>query len=105
MTLVLAIALIFVRFDQLDQMTGIPNMAEMAARILPFAISALISMSCTTCVSLSLEGKNLWILKSMPIEDITICKSKILMNLTLQIPAALLAALVRSISASPWYYP
>lgn len=97
MTLVLPIALIFVRFDQLDQMTGIPNMAEMAARILPFAISALISMSCTTCVSLSLEGKNLWILKSMPIEDITICKSKILMNLTLQIPAALLAALIINI--------
>ena len=33
----------------------------------------------------------------MPIEDITICKSKILMNLTLQIPAALLAALIINI--------
>ncbi|MFQ7552338.1 MAG: hypothetical protein ACLRMZ_21080 [Blautia marasmi] len=33
----------------------------------------------------------------MPIDDMTICKSKILMNLTLQIPAALLAALVINI--------
>ena len=69
----------------------------MAGRIMPFAVGALISMSCTTCISLSLEGKNLWILKSMPIDDLTIYKSKILMNLTLQIPAALLAALVINI--------
>lgn len=97
MTLVLAAALIFVGSDQINTMTGIPNMTEMISRILPFAVGALVSMSCTTCVSLSLEGKNLWILKSMPIDDLTICKSKILMNLTLQIPAALLAALVINI--------
>lgn len=97
MTLVVAAAFLFVGSDKLDQLTGIPNIAEMAGRIMPFAVSALISMSCTTCISLSLEGKNLWILKSMPIDDLTICKSKILMNLTLQIPAALLAALVINI--------
>lgn len=97
MTLVLTIAMIFISSEQLDALTGIPNMTEMVSRVLPFAVSALLSMSCTTCISLSLEGKNLWILKSMPIDDMTICKSKILMNLTLQIPAALLAALVINI--------
>lgn len=49
-------------------------------------------MTCTTSVSLSLEGKNLWILKSLPITKEEIYKGKMLFNLLLQIPTALISS-------------
>lgn len=51
-------------------------------------------MTCTTCVSLSLEGKNVWIIKSLPIAPKMIYDSKILMNLSLSIPASLISAVL-----------
>ena len=63
-------------------------------KVAPFAIAAAISMTCTTCVSLSLEGKNVWIIKSLPIAPKIIYDSKILMNLSLSIPASLISAVL-----------
>lgn len=57
-------------------------------------IAMLQCMSCTTCVSLSLEGKNLWILKSLPLERKTIYQGKILFNLLLTVPAGLVVSLI-----------
>lgn len=94
MAVCLAIACCFVSPQQLAEATGIPMFGDMMMRALPLAISTLIAMTCTTSISLSMEGKNLWIIKSMPIEDITIYKAKLLTNLALQIPAAILAALI-----------
>lgn len=42
-----------------------------------------LSLSCTTNSSISLEGKNLWIIKSSPIKYETVMFSKVLMNLIL----------------------
>lgn len=94
MVIILSAGCCFVSQEYFENMTGIPHMWELLQRALPLVISALISMTCTTCVSLSLEGKNLWIIKSMPIDDITIYKSKLLMNLTLQVPVVILAAII-----------
>ncbi|MCI5773522.1 MAG: hypothetical protein MR210_03065 [Erysipelotrichaceae bacterium] len=42
---------------------------------------AFINMiDCSSCVSISLEGKNLWILKSLPIKVMDIFKAKIIVN-------------------------
>lgn len=97
MTIVVAVACLFLSKEKLLETLGLPVAWEILLRVMPFAIGALISLSCTTCISLSMEGKNLWIIKTLPLEDITIYKSKILMNLTLQIPAALIAAVIVNI--------
>ncbi len=59
-----------------------------------------VSMTYTPAISLSLEGKNIWILKSLPIEAKTIVVSKIVFNLLLVIPATLIAILLFAISLS-----
>lgn len=97
LTVIASIACLFISQDTLAMIFKSDLAWEMIQRVLPFAIGALLSMTCTTCISLSLEGKNLWILKSLPIQDATIFKCKILWNLTLQIPAALIAALLINI--------
>lgn len=69
------------------------NMGEMQSGFIyavPFAIAMLVTMTCTTCVSLSLEGKNFWILQSLPIDQATIYKSKMAFNMILLTPASLI---------------
>lgn len=53
-----------------------------------------IVMTYTPAISLSLEGKNFWILKSLPIEPRTIMVSKIIFNLILIVPIGLLSLLM-----------
>lgn len=53
-----------------------------------------ISLSCTTNSSISIEGKNLWILKSLPIKVMDIFKGKIILNLILVLPVTIIASII-----------
>lgn len=61
-----------------------------AIPLIVFMISGLIM---TTCCSLSLEGKNRWIIKSMPIDIMTLLKGKMLFNLILVTPPTMFGIL------------
>ncbi len=60
-------------------------------------ISLMLIMSCTTSSAISLEGKSLWIIKSLPIDMKQIVNSKIAVNLTTLLPVAILSGIVLSI--------
>lgn len=60
--------------------------------MIPFIISAFIATTCTTSVAMSLEGKNIWILKTVPVNSKVIYDSKILVNLTLCIPVSIVCS-------------
>lgn len=53
-----------------------------------------LSMVYTPAISLSLEGKNFWILKSLPIKPKTVMYGKILFNLMLAVPIGLISVLL-----------
>lgn len=65
---------------------------------IPFLVAMFLTMSCTTSVSLSLEGKNLWILLSLPLNWKTILKGKMAFNMVLLLPAALLCSVCLGIT-------
>ena len=50
----------------------------------------VLSMCCTTCSSISLEGKNVWILQEAPLTARALFGAKAALNLTLNIPAGFL---------------
>ncbi len=54
--------------------------------LLPFVFAAIFCMMTTTSVSISMEGKHIWIVKSLPIPVKTWLDSKILFNLSLMFP-------------------
>ena len=81
-----AIALIFV---DLDKMIGEPQATAALTGNIPLFISFCVVMSCTTMSSISLEGRNLWIIKSLPVAPKTVFLSKIAVNLTIIAPAVL----------------
>jgi len=57
-----------------------------------------ISFTSTTASSISLEGKNLWIIKSLPVREESILSSKILVNLTLTVPSLIINIAIISIA-------
>ena len=53
-------------------------------------LSVVCAVSSTTHASISLEGKSLWLMKSLPVSPDTIYLSKILVNMTILIPTIII---------------
>ncbi len=66
---------------------------------IPFLIYFFIGMVATTAITPSLEGKNWWILQSLPVTKKTICQGRMLFNLVLTVPPMLFAVLCLCLSA------
>jgi ABC-2 type transport system permease protein len=98
MLLVMAVALMFVSTEQLGQTLEIPELSNYLSRLAPLFVSVFVTLSCTTSSSISLEGNNIWILKSAPVPTITILLSKIAVNLTITVPIVVISSLLLMIS-------
>ena len=91
LTLLSAIGIQFVDVDGLLLTMEFPLQKEQLVWAVPFLVSAFVGMTVTSAVSYSLEGKNYWILQSLPISKKCICHGKMLFNLELTLPVAILA--------------
>ena len=78
---------------------GAPLTAHLLQPAIPFVIYFFIGMMATTACSPSLEGKNYWIIKSLPIEMKTVYQGKMLFNMYLTVPFTVLSTLCLCISA------
>lgn len=101
---VASIALLFVNKDQLSEILEIPMITEILFKALPYFSAMFIAMSCTSCVSISLEGKSLWIAQSLPLKAEEFFRAKILFNLSLTCPAAVVAATLQSIAVQAEFF-
>lgn len=101
LTFVFGIATLFVGFDRI--VVTVTNNAPFDSAILqpaiPFIVYFFIGMVATTACSPSLEGKNYWILQSLPIEKKKVYQGKMLFNMYLTVPFMLFATLCLCISA------
>ncbi len=98
MGLLLSGAVLVVGVDKIHESMPLPIDV---ASLIPFAFSAVFSTMNTTSVSVSMEGKNMWILKSLPISMKTVAEAKILMNLLLNLPFYLLSEILLIIALKP----
>lgn len=92
--LILGIASIFIRnviLDYLNNFQFFGSSSSMNVLIVLIGFFGFtVGLTYTPAVSLSLEGKNLWLLRSLPVEPKTIMFSKVLFNIVLVSPVALL---------------
>ncbi|MBO4900486.1 MAG: hypothetical protein J5509_09355 [Lachnospiraceae bacterium] len=74
--------------------------------IWPFFVYFFIGMVPATAPSLSLEGKNYWIIKTMPVDMMTVIKGKMLFNIYLCLPTAMFAVVsgCRAMKGGPLDY-
>ncbi len=80
-----AIALLFI--DVSKYLISVP--AEVLMAGVPVLIGFCVCMTSTTMVSISLEGKSFWILKTLPLTPGTVFAAKIAVNLTILSPVLL----------------
>ena len=65
---------------------GAPLEAHILRPAIPFIVYFFIGMFATTVCSPSLEGKNYWIVQSLPIDKRTLYRGKMLFNMLLSVP-------------------
>jgi ABC-2 type transport system permease protein len=82
-----------IQFLNMPELTGV-RIELVAIGFIGFCIA----MVYTPAVSLSLEGKSFWIVKSLPIPPKTLMRSKVLFNLILQIPVGIVSAIALGIA-------
>ncbi len=101
MCVVMGVAVLFVDIDSLlnKMLRGAPLTKEMLCPAIPFIIYFCIGMVATTAFTPSLEGKNYWIVKSLPIKSKDLYRGKMLFNMYLTIPFTLFATITISFSA------
>lgn len=90
--LIMAIGVVFVGDSFIGMLFEIDTTKELIPLILIASTSLFVALSNTTSSSISLEGNNFWILKSLPIDPMDIFKSKILLNIAITIIPILIGA-------------
>jgi len=78
---------------------GAPVDSAMLRPAIPLIVYFFIGMVATTACSPSLEGKNYWIVQSLPIGKMTLYRGKMLFNLALTVPFMIFSTLCLCIAA------
>ena len=104
---VLAVVLGILKLDAVNEIFADPAFPAMRTAI-PLIAALLVTMSATTGSSISMEGKRLWIVKSMPVRVREWLLAKLLVSLTLAIPSIVLFSLITGVgmrfTAREWLY-
>ena len=88
---VLAAGILTAGVEKMEEMLEIPGLV---GRFLPFVLAMICGMGSTTVSSISMEGKQWWLVKSLPVTTAQILDSKILVNLTVGLPCLLVSDLI-----------
>lgn len=99
--LVFGVAALFADIDKAiaTVLQGAPVTKEMLFPAFPLIIYFFVGMVATTAISPSLEGRNYWIVKSLPLSEKTLYQGKMLFNMYLTVPFMLFGVLCIDISA------
>ncbi len=92
MIIIIIIAMLVSNNNTLGNISGVVDVKEMISTNIFLVLSIACALSSTTHASISLEGKSLWIMKSIPVKPDTIFLSKIMVTLTILIPIVIIGS-------------
>lgn len=98
MSVLLGVTLLIMGADKLEQMLGGFTLPFWA---FPLILSVCFGMMPTTTSSISIEGKQWWIVKSLPVSTKNVFDSKLLVNLTIALPCWLVSTVLILIALRP----
>lgn len=91
---IMVLGAIALPFIDINTMTGEMNITGAVKDLIPIFVVFCIATSSTTMASISIEGKHFWIAKSLPVSELMIFKSKILVNFTILAPVLFATLLI-----------
>lgn len=98
LTVFIAGAILIMGKDAIENMVGMPGIVE---KVLPIMLGALPAMMPTTACSVSMEGKQWWLMQTLPIREKDMLTSKVLANLLVASPFYLISELLVLIAIRP----
>jgi len=104
--MLLAVVMFIINREKLPQMLSVFPVKIPEAFLVTLSMVACVSLTCTTAPSISLEGRNLWIIRTLPLKAQDIFKGKIYLNLVVAVPVLLLSVTVLAavFRLSVWEY-
>ena len=98
---VVSVILLVSGVDGFGVYSDIPGFAHLLSAAAPLGIAFFIVIASTTASAISLEGKNLWIVKSLPVDTRLILKAKLNVALTIYIPTVIVCGTLFNLALSP----
>ena len=96
--MLLGTVVLVVKLQELRPMlTQLPGLAEALPLLMGAAIALIGAMNMVTAPSISLEGKSLWLIQSLPVSGWQVLKGKLSLHFLITAPPAFLCTLVLSI--------
>ncbi|MPN12471.1 hypothetical protein SDC9_159789 [bioreactor metagenome] len=99
MLLAAGVALL-VKADAVAEYLHMPELTSAIAAV-PFGLGWIVSMGVTTASAISMEGKSLWIIKSLPVSAREWLLSKLLVTLMLAVPSIFITSTLVVIGLRP----
>ncbi|GEM_PF-619365 len=94
--MIIAAVVLMVKADAVLQYLEMPELKSLPA-LAPFVFGWMVSMASTTTSAISMEGKSLWIIKSLPVSAKEWLAAKLKVTLVLAIPSILISATLTAI--------
>ncbi len=101
LAIVFSVTMIVVGPDKLETSLDIKDFKNILNNADAYIIAGMVCMTNSSIISLSLEGKNIWLIKSLPIPSKTLYDSYLLTNFTFTIPTSILCSLLFCITLKP----
>ena len=79
-------ALAFFKLDRLVLLLELTGYEQLVSMLVPFVVTFMVSTACTTGCSISMEGRQLWIAKMLPVRAIDYLMAKVRLNLLIVLP-------------------
>ena len=98
---VVSIILLVSGKDGFGVYSEIPQFGQLLSVAAPMGIALFLSLASTTASSVSLEGKNLWIVRSLPVDTRLVLKAKINVALTIFLPTVAICGTLFNLALRP----
>jgi len=98
LAVLLAVAMVIAGPEKVMQGLEVSDYMHIVKGASYYVIAAMVCMTNTSAISLALEGKNIWLIKSLPIPPKTLYDSYLLTNLTFTVPTSIVCSVLFSIS-------
>lgn len=95
LTVVVAVVFFVVGTEEVDKAFAVTGLVQKAA---PFLLSMILSMMPITSCAISMEGKNYWMLQTLPILPKEVYKAKILLNLSIGAPFVFVSSVITCVA-------
>ncbi len=101
LAVVAAVSLCIVGIEKVEALIGVSGIQPILELVLPFIYAVLMTIATTTSCSISMEGKNFWMLQTLPIRSNDIYLAKMLANLTIALPFYVISVAVGFLTIQP----